>query len=292
MNVKSIVSMTSTSLKMTLPTCSEIALTVAQATDIGGRRTNQDALGMAQQDGLACFVVADGAGGHQGGEVASGIVVQAVIDGFLRDLAFGSCALRAYLEQAIVKVAQGKAQHAAQADMSTTVAAVLIDLKNRSAIWAHMGDTRIYVFRDTRIFSITKDHSVVQQFVDAGYCKPEEARIHPQRSTLFAAIGAEGDTTPAMSEDPFLLEDGDALLICTDGFWEWISDTEMVQALASATDVHGWIDRMVGIAADNSRASAHPRDNFTAFTLWLGEHRRHTGASTNINDTASSESIQ
>lgn len=279
-------------MKMTLPACPEVALSIAQTTGIGGRRTNQDALGMAQQDGLACFVVADGAGGHQGGEVAANIVVQAVLDSFIRDLSFGSRALQSYLEQAIINVAHEKTRDASQADMSATVAAVLIDQKNRSALWAHMGDTRVYLFRGNRICSMTKDHSVVQQFIDAGYCKPEEARTHPQRSMLFAAIGAEGDTLPVVSDDTFLIEDGDALLICTDGFWEWITETEMEQALADAIHVNDWIERMVQLSASNSNDSAQTRDNFTAFALWLGEHRPHTCASANINDTALCEGIQ
>jgi serine/threonine protein phosphatase PrpC len=277
--------MTKNDMKLELPACRDMALAVAQISDIGGRQTNQDALGMAEQDGLACFVVSDGAGGHHGGEVAAGIVVQAVIGSFMRDLSFGGRALQSYIEEAIAGVAQGKAVQEAVANMSATVAAVLIDRKNRYAVWAHMGDTRVYLFRSGKIHSMTKDHSVVQQLIDAGYCKPEEARTHPQRSRLFAAIGAEGDARPAVSDDPFVAEDGDALLICSDGLWEWLMEAEMEQALADASDVNDWLDRMIGQAAVNGSASEKPRDNFTAFALWLGT-RPLAGKSAGLNDPA------
>lgn len=275
-------------MKMELPACSDMALAVAQTTNIGGRQTNQDALGMVGQEDLACFVVSDGAGGHFGGEVASGIVVQAVINSFTRDLSFGSRALQSYIEEAITKVAEEKTANKAHADMSATVAAVLIDRKNRCAVWAHMGDTRVYLFRGCKVCSVTKDHTVVQQLVDAGYCKPEETRTNPQRSTLFAAIGAEGEIQPAISDDTFVIEDGDALLICSDGFWEWVAEAEMEHALSEAANVDAWLARMIRLAEVNSAASEKPRDNFTAFALWLGEHRPQAGPSSIPDDAAPS----
>lgn len=261
-------------MKAALSAGSAITLSVAQITGIGDRQTNQDALGMAEQESLACFVVADGAGGHRGGEIAAHLVVQAVLDSFIQDLSFGSRALQSYIDEAILKVAQGKTGVDSPPDMSATVAAVLIDRKNRCALWAHMGDTRVYLFRSGQISSITKDHSVVQQFIDAGYCKPEEVRTHPQRSVLFAAIGAEGDTRPALSDDTLIIEDGDALLICSDGFWEWVAEAEMEQALTAAQDVDQWLARMADMAKINSSASAKARDNFTAFAIWFGDSGR------------------
>jgi serine/threonine protein phosphatase PrpC len=278
----------SNNMKMELPAGRDMALAVAQTTNLGGRQTNQDALGMVEQDGLACFVVSDGAGGHHGGEIAANIVVQAVIDSFMRDLSFGSRALQSYIEEAIVKVGQGQTEDQSRADMSATVAAVLIDRKNRCVLWGHMGDTRVYLFRRGKLCSMTKDHSVVQQIIDAGYCQPEEARTHPQRSTLFAAIGAEGGTRPTVCDDALAIEDGDALLMCSDGFWEWVTEAQMEQALAGATHVDAWLERMGGLAETSSSAAAKTRDNFTAFALWLGEHRPPAGPSTIPNDPARS----
>lgn len=253
------------------PICAVISLSFAQITNSGGRQTNQDALGHARQDDLACFVVSDGVGGHVGGEIASNIVVEEVLDSFLRESSFGSRALRSYVNAAIEHIALRKLENPKLQAMSATVAAVLIDQKNHCALWAHMGDTRIYLFRHRKVHRVTKDHSVVQQFIDAGYNKPEQLRTHPQRSTLYAAIGAEGDTLPDVTADIVHVNNGDAFLICTDGLWEWISEEEMEHSLAFATSAEDWLHGMSTIAEKNGSSSLKARDNYTAFTIWLGE---------------------
>ncbi|HSY28434.1 MAG TPA: protein phosphatase 2C domain-containing protein, partial [Burkholderiaceae bacterium] len=106
----------------------------SELTEIGDRQSNQDAQASARQGGLACFVVSDGAGGHAGGEIASNLVVKAVIDSFLQELSFGVRALQFYVSQAVSRVAQGKSTDRKLKDMSATVAAVLIDNDNRCAL--------------------------------------------------------------------------------------------------------------------------------------------------------------
>jgi len=238
-------------------------------TEIGDRQSNQDAQASARQGGLACFVVSDGAGGHAGGEIASNLVVKAVIDSFLQELSFGVRALQFYVSQAIARVAQGKNTDLNLSDMSATVAAVLIDNDNRCALWAHLGDTRIYLFRNKRTHWITRDHSLVQQFVDAGYCPREALRTHPQRSVLYAAVGTDGDTSPEMTRDAIPLQEGDAFLLCTDGFWEWITESEMERSLAAALSVDDWLRQMRQIVENNGNKSPKFRDNYTAQALWF-----------------------
>lgn len=250
---------------------SGIDLRFAQVTNAGGRQFNQDMLGSARQDDLACFVVSDGAGGHAGGEVASNVVVSAMIDKFLQELSFGPHALRSCIDYAITRIAQRKREEDRLANMSATVAAVLIDQKNRCARWAHLGDTRIYLFRQRRMHKVTKDHSMVQQFIDAGYCKPEQLRMHPQRSVLFAAIGIEGDVLPVVAMDMLEIKNDDVFLICTDGFWEWITEDEMEQTLALATTVEDWLNTMSNIVEKNGSAASQSCDNYTAFAVWLSD---------------------
>lgn len=245
-----------------------LTLQFAELTDVGGRAQNQDALASAQRDDLACFVVSDGAGGHVGGEVASKLVVSAIIDSFLRELSFSQRALKSYLDQAIRQVAQGR-RDARVADMSATVAVVLIDQDNCCALWGHLGDTRVYLFRAGQLVEVTKDHSLVQQFIDAGYVPADQIRSHPQRSVLFAAIGPDSDNPPAITPIPVEVRAGDALLICTDGMWEWLSEQDMLQCLDSSADADQWLAAMGTRAAENSRASARKRDNFSAQAIWF-----------------------
>jgi len=252
-----------------LSTDSGLTLASAQITDAGDRQLNQDALASAERDGLACFVISDGAGGHVGGEIASNIVIHAVIEGFLNELSFGSRALQFYVEHAITQVASGKVSNYQLKNMSATVAAVLIDKTNRSVLCAHLGDTRVYLFQDGKVSFFTRDHSLVQQYVDAGYCPPEALRSHPKRGVLYAAVGAEGDTSPTVSKENVALNEGDAILLCTDGFWEWITESEMEQCLGSADTVEIWLRNMREIVEKNGKISKKFRDNYTAQAIWL-----------------------
>src|SRR5213595_3646195 len=123
------------------------------------RDSNQDALGAAQHDQIACFVVADGAGGHRGGELAAKIVVESVLAKFASQCAFGARALLSYVEHAIAQVAQAKRGAPRLEQMSATVASLLIDQSNGRAVWAHLGDSRVYLFRAGRLHAVTRDHS-------------------------------------------------------------------------------------------------------------------------------------
>lgn len=254
-----------------------MVLRFAQITMVGDRRSNQDALGNAQQDALACFVVSDGVGGQVGGEIASGIVVRSILERFLQESSFTPRALRSYVDYAIAQVAQRRSKELHLQNMSTTVATLLIDQKNRCALWGHMGDTRIYLFRGGKIQKVTKDHSLVQQFVDAGFCTAAESRTHPQRNALYAAIGQEGDTEPDVTHEMVDLHDGDAFLICSDGLWEGLADEEMEQALGASQSAEEWLTGMCNIAdvmnqpANGAAQRARARDNCTAFAIMLGE---------------------
>ncbi|MCU6432793.1 protein phosphatase 2C domain-containing protein [Undibacterium sp. Jales W-56] len=246
-------------------------LDIAQITGIGDRQTNQDALASALADDLACFVLADGTGGHEGGELAANLVVDSIIGKFLQEASFSARALRSYVDWAIHTVAQQKAGNLKQQQMSATVATLLIDRSNRCALWAHLGDTRIYLFRRGKIIAISKDHSQAQRMVDAGYAEYATLRQHPQRSVLFAAIGAEGDSIPEITTEAITLQEGDAFLMCSDGFWEWVHEDEMEQTLVSAPNTDAWLSQMAIIAGQNNSTSKIDRDNFSAFAVCLKE---------------------
>ncbi len=244
-----------------------IALKWTRITDIGKRTTNQDTVGEAFNDPLACFVVADGAGGHEGGEVASRVVVAAVLDHFDRDPGFGPDSLLAYAASASDEVAARKRENPRFADMSTTVAALMVDCEHAQALWAHLGDTRIYLFRDARLHAMSKDHSLTQQLIDAGYARAEQLRTHPQRNILFAAVGAEGETPVALGDGPVQLLDGDALLVCSDGLWEWVHEDEMERTLAESGNSEQWLTAMCALAEAALEGTDKVRDNFSAYAI-------------------------
>jgi serine/threonine protein phosphatase PrpC len=253
-----------------------IRLSWAQASEIGMRSTNQDAMGAARNGELACFVVADGTGGHKGGEVASRIVVDSLLGAFAAEPAFGAPALLSYVGQSIAQVAQAKRGDQQLSAMSSTVAALLVDEQAACAVWAHLGDTRIYLFRAGRLLTVTKDHSLTQQLIDAGYASAAQLRTHPQRNILLAAIGAEGETPVASSEHAFALMPGDALLACSDGLWEWVLESDMELALLSAARSEDWLAAMCAKADAAVAAAGSSRDNYSAYAIRVHQLETNT----------------
>lgn len=251
-------------------TSGALRLSVAEVSGIGTRSSNQDAIGQAQHQHLACFVVSDGTGGHRGGEVAARLVVDTLLEQFRSTPECGEPALLAYLDAAAVRVQQARGEQEALHDMSATVAALVVDCAGARAAWAHLGDTRLYHFRQGRIRAVTVDHSLAQQLVEAGLVPASQLRTHPQRSMLLAAVGAQGDV--AASSGAAQLEDGDALFICTDGLWEWVDEEAMERALASAADTKAWLAAMCAQADACATEAGKMRDNFSGYAI--GVHRQ------------------
>ena len=245
-----------------------LAFSLAQVSGIGGRTSNEDALGHVQHGTLACFVVSDGAGGHEGGEIASAITVKAILTAIDGTAPFADGLLAMAVAQASAEVARGKEANSALGEMSATVATVLLDTQLGQVTWAHLGDTRVHLFRGRRLLAMTKDHSLVQQFVDAGLATDSDTRKHPKRNLLYAAIGAEGETAAAL-QPALALQDGDALLVCTDGLWEWVTEEVMAQALAASNSVDAWLAALCAAPDGASPGSGKARDNFTAQALWI-----------------------
>ena len=247
-----------------------LALNVAEVSSVGGRASNQDAIGRAERGELACFVVSDGAGGHEGGEVAARTVVQSVLSTFGDKPGFSADATPAMVAEAAIAVARRKAQRPALQGMSATVALALVDRAGAQATWAHMGDTRIYLFRAGRLLQATRDHSMVQQMIDAGLAAGADPRSHPKRNVLYAAIGTDNEVQPSV-QPPLALQPGDAILICTDGLWEWVAEPQMELLLAQSNSAQQWLDAICAVADERSGLAHKARDNYSAQAIFIGE---------------------
>ena len=188
------------------------------------------------------FVVSDGMGGHAAGEVASSIAVETVGErapGTADDVLLGAA-----VEAANMAVIEAAEQGIGKPGMGCTVTSVLIE-KNKMAV-AHVGDSRAYVLRQGTLVRVTHDHSYVEELVDSGQITADEARTHPSRSIITRALGSD----PDMCADHFSLEvnDGDRVILCSDGLSSMISDAEIeALAVSSATPQQ---------AADNLVAAA------------------------------------
>lgn len=211
----------------------------ATVTEIGEKERNEDAVKVFINHELSTygFVLADGLGGHGNGDVASRFVVDCV--GAAIENTDGFCGT--FLDESF-EVAQqllmDEKERTGMMSIKTTLVTLVIT--GKTARWGHIGDSRLYHFRDGKMLSRTLDHSVPQMLALSGQIKEKEIRHHPDRSVLLRAMGAEWDA-PAYEVDQRRLRTikGDTFLICSDGFWEWIDEKTMSKILkryASAYD--------------------------------------------------------
>lgn len=236
----------------------------------GGRDYNEDACGHWHSERYLCCVLADGAGGHGGGDVASKLAVSHVLQGYAARPAHHPQLLEALLLDTNRELLAQRAANPQLRNMHSTVVVLSIDLQERHALWGHCGDSRFYAFRDGQLQQRTRDHSLVQSLMDAGLLDEAGARSHPKRSELYSALGTQGsDLQISVSQAPWPLAGREALMLCTDGLWEWVPDGEIAAALATAPDPQAWLNDL-GERVRLAAVDAPRHDNYTALALWLG----------------------
>lgn len=237
----------------------------------GGRSYNEDACGHWHSDSHLCCVVADGAGGHGGGDRASKLAVQQLISAYAGDTDASPAAIEALIRRTNNAILDNRIGGTVQENMHTTVVSLFIDLDAQAASWGHCGDSRLYAFRGGRIAAMTRDHSLVQSLVDSGLLAREKVRTHPQRSELLSALGTGDDELLVnVSAEPWAMQAGDVFLLCTDGLWEYVEDDELEAALAAASSPHAWMQALEEAVLRNA-AHKPSHDNFSALTVWVSD---------------------
>lgn len=258
----------------------ELRIAVGYATDPGGRTENEDAVfvaelpasdvGPATDRASFMMVVADGMGGHQGGEIASRIA----IDTLRESIGNGTAAdadMAVLMKQAFRRAneriyEQGQAQGDGTAMMGTTLVAATT--RGKYATIASVGDSRAYLVRANRLTQITKDHSLVAQQVAEGAITREQARTSPQRNVLMHALGQQpklDGKLPSIYEITLLPED--RLLLCTDGFYDVATDDDLLQ-VTLAVDPELAAARLVTLAIERGAS-----DNVTAIVASVSAAR-------------------
>jgi protein phosphatase len=211
------------------------------------RSVNQDSLGEFHdaERGLHLLVVADGMGGHRGGEVASRIAIDCIGRAF-RESGERSAPeiLRAALEAANREIFAAANADAELAGMGTTGVALLFC--SRSQAWvAHVGDSRAYRLRAGELTPLTADHSLVGELVRRGQLSREQARVHPQSNEILRAIGTQDRVEIELASVD--VQAGDRYLLCSDGLSGMLPETELA-ALASSGDPHETVERLIECA--------------------------------------------
>jgi protein phosphatase len=240
----------------------------ASLTDVGRQRSNnEDSFIYWEPDSDEDFrrkgrlaVIADGMGGYEGGQEASRLAVETVRsvydNGFAGDPQETLVEAFEAAHQNIQRFAQ---DHPHFYGMGTTCTALAI--VDRQLSFAHVGDSRLYLIRAETITRLTRDHSYVGRLVESGIVRSEDAESHPQRHILTAALGSGREVTPNVPEHPFPLEEGDTLLLCTDGLWGLVGDPDLARVVQTNPPAEACL-KLVSMALERGGP-----DNITVLVL-------------------------
>ena len=219
---------------------------VFEYTNKGGRSYNEDSIGSSYDDTGGIFVVADGLGGHALGEKASAAAVETVVAGWntsAEDISEEDTAEQ--LEEKIAEANQSilRIQKMENAVMKTTVAALAVN--GDKAVWANVGDSRVYFLHRNSIHAYTNDHSVAYKKYKAGEITREQIGTDEDQSRLLRSLGSEDRNEPDIYVADVPLEPGDAFFLCSDGAWEYLMDEEILIDFLKSETARQWAELMM-----------------------------------------------
>jgi PPM family protein phosphatase len=226
-------------------------------TDVGMvRQQNEDAFHAEEN----LYIVADGMGGHNAGEVASALAVSTVRSGARMGIR-STDQFRELVQQANTAIYTASLDDSTQSGMGTTLtAAAIIPGEEPRILVANVGDSRTYLFRSSALTRLSVDHSYVQELVNEGIITPEEARVHPRRNIVTRAMGI--DRFVQVDVFSHLVRTGDRLVLCSDGLVDEVSDTDIARVLTEHSDPQDTAEALVLVANANGG-----RDNTTVIVL-------------------------
>lgn len=240
---------------------------ICRYTNRGGREYNEDYSAVFRVNHIVCAIIADGLGGHGGGSIASETAVNSIVNSFHQNTE-EEISRQQYDDWFEKANAEVLAHQTPECRMRTTLGVLSIMEETCKANWAHVGDSRIYHFTDGKMEFCTFDHSVSRMAVLAGEIGMEEIRFHSDRNKLLKTIGQEPAARPEYGECILDKGIGHVFLLCTDGFWEYVMETEMEDALCEAATPREWLSEMCHILRGKSDGK---NDNNTAVAVWIKE---------------------
>lgn len=242
-------------------------MTAYRYTNPGGRGVNEDFAGFQADGSRGIFILADGLGGHQGGAQASEHVVKSLLE------AWNSAGDGAdvpdwpvWLEERAVLVNGSlmKAQQELGNNMKSTLASLVVD--GGRAAWSWVGDSRIYRLSEGEIAQVTRDHSVSYKKFMSGEISRNQINFDEDRASLLRVVG---DETRCLPETGFAAAaPGDAFLLCSDGFWEYLYDEEILSDRLCADTPQAWAERMLLRVLPRMQEGS---DNLTLITIFIVE---------------------
>ena len=268
---------------------------IGKTNRLGNRTSNQDRFAVLERPQAVLLILADGMGGHKGGELAANTFVLKMTEVF-NDTAlpikdphkFFTYAFE-YAHLSVIET--GKQQEPPLVPRSTGVACLV---QNDTAWWAHAGDSRLYLIRENILFGRTRDHSIVEELIKKGELTEKDRLNHPKSNQVTRCVGGvkksiKPDYSPATSLQP-----GDTLLLSTDGLWGSISEDEIIKQFSTHTNVDVALDRM----SEHAENISYPNsDNITAVALrWISNENtvsvnRNEAQNTNNSDATQADQV-
>lgn len=253
---------------------------IYQSSHIGGRQCNQDRVAYAYSNQALLMVLADGMGGHLYGEVAAQLTIQTFMESFEQTAQPNVRNPEEFLREVMQRAHDSIVRHAHEQQLggnpgTTCVAALLQD---GNVCWAHAGDSRLYLLRGSDVVAKTHDHSMVQQWVDWGIISIEEMKTHPDRNKITNCLGGVEDMFFVESSPTVPLRQGDTLLLCSDGLWSPMSETEVATALNGVplpSPLPATLEQMIAEAVYRGDGKA---DNTTAIAVRWGDAEEGHGS--------------
>ena len=242
--------------------------TIFQNSRQGPRQYNQDRLAYSYSKDALLLVVADGMGGHRHGEMAAQLAVSTMTDAFQRlavpTLSSPAKFLIDHMQQIHDMIDQLTQERELMESPRTTIVAAIVQ---RGVLYcAHVGDSRLYHFRDGHLLYRTEDHSIVQSWYTKGIINKDEMSTHPYRHKVYSCLG--GDVPPKIDlSDRQELAEGDTILLCTDGVWGAVADEQIKRILNSPSITDG----VTTLLDQAEKASQEQGDNMSAIGLQWGD---------------------
>lgn len=234
-------------------------------TNQGGRAYNEDTVAAFSKRKMHCFVLADGLGGHGHGKDASLYVSEIVKNMFLRD--FDGSNVEEFIKEAFETAQKRLLEEQIRLNLTKsmkTTLVIAIVVKGK-VTWGHIGDSRLYLFGKNKLLQRTRDHSVPQYLALNGEIEEKDIRFHPDRNVLLSVMGTEWEKPRYEINSKKVSMRNKSLLLCSDGFWEYINEDEMVQCLKRTRDVKDWLTIMKDIVSNNGKDQN--ADNYSAICV-------------------------
>ena len=240
-------------------------ITYAMRVNRGERQYSEDSVRAVRVGSEWLFVLADGLGGMGHGEIASETAVESAINRFQWDpdrrQVLCNC-----INSAQEAVRFRQKDNTELTGMATTF--VGLRLLENQAEWVHIGDSRLYLFRNGVLSCRTLDHSVPPMLVNAGMLSPDQIRHHPDRSRLMRIIGNEWEDEDNYTfSQPIEIQEGDSFLLCSDGLWEWVDERVMEALLKESESPLRWLSCLEKAAVENGKGKN--LDNYSGICVYV-----------------------